>query len=279
MSGCELKLNAMPDTNILLRALDTRWRRLRKDWRRARRRFSGRSIHDLRVASRRLIAVLDTLRSMADDPEIQKCRRRIKKSLGALSPLRDVHVQHSYLSKMSRRFPQLERFQKSLSAKEDRIARKVQRLLKKDLKLGRVIDRIKKGAETRRDSKAMIRILDRRYREVLRLAGKVDPADPATIHRLRLAFKRFRYTAEVVQPLVKTDVTKARLRQFHAFQTMLGGIQDIDVLSARLEQWAGKEKKRTEKLQPVLKELERRKEKQIAACVRSANRFFPLWKI
>jgi len=82
----------MSDQNILIRALDTRWRRLRKEWDRTRSKYSKDAVHDLRVAARRLIAVLDTLRSLVDDPEIEECRRRVKKSLGALSPLRDVQV-------------------------------------------------------------------------------------------------------------------------------------------------------------------------------------------
>ena len=89
------------------------------------------------MAARRLIALLDTLRSLVDDPEIEECRRRVKKSLGALSPLRDVQVQRLSVSKMARRFRQLKGFQKSLTEKEARAARKVKKLLRKGAKLGR----------------------------------------------------------------------------------------------------------------------------------------------
>ena len=115
----------MPDDNILVRALDSRWRRLRKEWDRTRNNYSEDAVHDLRVASRRMIAVLDTLRGLADDPEIEECRRRVKKSLGALSPLRDVHVQRLSVSRLARRFPQLKGFANSLAQKEARAARKV----------------------------------------------------------------------------------------------------------------------------------------------------------
>lgn len=269
----------MSDQNILIRALDTRWRRLRKEWDRTRSKYSKDAVHDLRVAARRLIAVLDTLRSLVDDPEIEECRRRVKKSLGALSPLRDVQVQRLSVSKMARRFPQLKGFQKSLTEKEARAARKVKKLLRKGTKLGLVIAQAKSAAEDQVDDKAIIRVADKRYREVIRLGKMVDPSNTATIHRMRLAFKKFRYTAEVVQPLIKKEVTSARLRQFHAFQTMMGNIQDIEVLSAKLTKWARKEEKRIEDLKPVLAELDRQKEKAVTTFMNSAHKVHTFWKM
>ena len=269
----------MADTNILLQGLVTGWRQLRKDWRQTRREYSQDAVHDLRVASRRLIAVLDTLGSLVDDPEIQECRRRVKKSLGALSPLRDAQVQSAYISKMERRYPQLKDFQKILNDKEARIARKVQKLLKKGPKLGRAIAKAKRHAEDHTDNKAILGILDRRYLEVIRLAKKVDRTDAATIHQMRLAFKCFRYTAEVAQPLIRRKVTKARLKQFHAFQTMMGDIQDVEVLSSRVAKWAEQEKKRIERLKPVLLALERQKEKDVDAFMDSAHQVYSFWNV
>jgi len=269
----------MSDQNILVKALDTRWRRLRKDWERTRRKYSENAVHDLRVASRRVIAVLDTLRSLVDDPDIQDCRRRVKKSLGALGPLRDVQVQQSYVSKMMLRFPELKKFETSLSAKKDRIVRKVQKRLKQGPKLGSAIAKAKRRAEGRMNNNATIGIVHRRYREVIRLSKKLDPAETATIHRMRLAFKRFRYAAEVVRPLIKKEVTNAHLRQFHAFQTMMGDVQDLEVLSMRLAKWAGKEQKRTDQLKPALEELDRQKETAIAIFMNSAHKVHSFWKV
>jgi CHAD domain-containing protein len=268
----------MPDNNILIRALDTRWRRLRKEWDRTRRHYSEDAVHDLRVASRRLIAVLDTLQSLVDNPEIQQCRRRVKKSLGALGPLRDLQVQLLSVTKLARRFAQLKRFQKSLTEKEARTAKGVRKLLKKGPKLGRAIAQVKSCIEGRLNEKAIIGIVDKRYREVIRLGKLVDPSDTATIHRVRLAFKKFRYTAEVVRPLIKNEVTSARLKQFHAFQTMMGNIQDTEVLSAKLAKWAGKKEKRIEDVKPALAELDRQKEKAVATFMKSAHRVHAFWK-
>ena len=269
----------MPEKNILLQAFDARWLRLRKEWNRTQHRYSEGAVHDLRVASRRLIAVLETLRDVVDDPQIQECRRRVKKSLAALSPFRDVHVQSQRVSRLTRRYPQLKPFLSKLNDQEARNVRKVQKVLKKGPKVSSVIAKAKKRAEEHLDdNELVVGILDKRHAEVIRLAEKVDPTDTATIHRTRLAFKRFRYTAEIVQPLTKNVVTKARLKEFHAFQTMMGDIQDVEVLSARLAKWAGREEKRSEELRPVLLELERQKQKNVATFMESLDKLHSFWR-
>ena len=59
----------------------------------------------------------------------------------------------------------------------------------------------------------------------------LDPAAMEALHRMRLAFKRYRYAAEVFFPLfpAATEETAERL---HSFQTLLGTIHDFDVILA-----------------------------------------------
>jgi len=59
----------------------------------------------------------------------------------------------------------------------------------------------------------------------------LDPAHPEALHRMRLAFKKYRYAAETLLPLFPkaTEETSMRL---HAFQTLLGTIHDCDVILA-----------------------------------------------
>lgn len=269
----------MAKTGILWKALDTRWRRLQKDWDRARRKFSNSAIHDLRVASRRMIAALDTLRSLVDDPAIDECRRQIKKLLGALSPLRDVQVQQGIVAKMASRFDHLKGFQKSLKQREGRIAKKAQKLLKKRPKTGRDMKKAMQLAKGQSDAAAITGVLDKRFDEVIALAGAIDTNDTATIHRMRLAFKKFRYTAEVVRRLVKDEMTAERLKQLHAFQTMMGNIQDMEVLSARLLKWSGKDEQRMKEMQPVIADIDRQKQENIRIFLGSMAQVYSFWHV
>ena len=267
----------MAEKNILLKAFDDRWRRLRNEWDRTRRKYSESSVHDLRVASRRLIAVLDTLRNLLHDPVLRDCRRRVKKSLDTLGPLRDVHVQRAFISTMTPRYPQLEGFERSLASKEDRAVRQVQKVLERSPGLGHAMAQARRHARKNIKKDTVVKFIDKRFRKVLDLEARLDRSDTQTIHDMRLAFKKFRYTCEVAQPIIKKRVTVEQLKKFRSFQTMMGDIQDIEVLTAALSQWANRIGAEAE-LQPVFKELKNEREKRIEVFMASAGELHTFWK-
>jgi CHAD domain-containing protein len=72
------------------------------------------------------------------------------------------------------------------------------------------------------------------FRRVVILRRQIKRNQPATIHHMRVAFKRFRYTAELLQPFLP-HFTPERLARMKDFQTAAGNIQDVVVLLARLD--------------------------------------------
>jgi len=267
----------MAENNTLLKALDVRWRKLQKEWDRTRKKYSEDSVHDLRVASRRLIAVLETLLEIHKHSDIEDCRKRVKKLLDGLSPLRDIHVQRATVSQMVSPFPQLKDFEKSLADKEGRTAKKVQKLLKRVPKIDNAIVRARRHAKKGIEKDDILKVIDRRYRKVVSLAARVDPSNTATIHSMRLAFKKFRYTCEVAHPVIRNIVTAQRLEEFHAFQTMMGDIQDLEVLSARLGKWTEKHRKETD-MEPVFGQLRADREGKIVTFVASVGQVHTFWQ-
>jgi CHAD domain-containing protein len=267
----------MAENNTLLKALDVRWRKLQKEWDRTREKYSEDSVHDLRVASRRLIAVLEILLEIHKQSDVEDCRKRVKKLLDGLSPLRDLHVQRATVSQMVNRFPQLKNFEKNLTDKEGRTAKKVQKLLKRVLKIDKLILRTRRHAKKGIENDDILKVIDRRYRKVLSIAARVDPANTDTIHSLRLAFKKFRYTCEVAHSIIRTVVPAERLEEFHAFQTMMGDIQDIEVLSARLGKWTEKHRKETD-MEPVFEQLRADREGKIVMFVASVGQVHTFWQ-
>jgi CHAD domain-containing protein len=269
----------MSDKNILLDALDTHWRRLRKEWHQNRKKDSEAAVHDLRVASRRLLAVLDTLESLVGDSGIKESRRPVKKLLQSLSSLRDAHVQAAYISKMIRSFPELKPFKNSFDKKQQNRVKKRRKLFAKPLGLGHAITKAKRRAKKGFDTSAIVGVVDKRFHEVLELAELVDRFNTKTIHEMRLSFKRFRYSAELVQPLIRRKLSRSRLKQFHAFQAMMGDIQDMEVLSSKLVKWVGKNQESAPGLKPVLEELARRKDKNIDVFMESFPKVRSFWKL
>src|SRR5690242_4343518 len=64
------------------------------------------------------------------------------------------------------------------------------------------------------------------FRRVLILRRQIRRSAPRTIHRMRVAFKRFRYTAELLQPILP-EFTPQRLERMKDFQDAAGKIQDV----------------------------------------------------
>jgi hypothetical protein len=61
--------------------------------------------------------------------------------------------------------------------------------------------------------------------------GALDPSNPDALHRMRLAFKKYRYAWEVIEPLLPRAARNGGKR-LHDFQTLLGAIHDCDVILA-----------------------------------------------
>ena len=73
------------------------------------------------------------------------------------------------------------------------------------------------------------------FAEVIAARRRVRRDAPATLHRLRVAFKRFRYVSELLEPLVP-GLTPRQLDRMKKYQAAAGDIQDLQVLLARLAQ-------------------------------------------
>jgi hypothetical protein len=66
------------------------------------------------------------------------------------------------------------------------------------------------------------------YRNVIALRKEIDPGNVETIHRLRVAFKKFRYTIEPLRGFM-TEFPPESMRDIKSLQEALGSLQDTDV--------------------------------------------------
>jgi CHAD domain-containing protein len=77
----------------------------------------------------------------------------------------------------------------------------------------------------------------RTYTRALRALKDVNTADPTTIHRLRVAFKKVRYAAEILTPLLPW-MTRSRRKWMQEYQTLMGEVQDAEVMIAGVRRYA-----------------------------------------
>jgi CHAD domain-containing protein len=272
---------------ILLEAFDARWKKYRKELRRCGKECSEESVHDLRVATRRLVGWIDIVQLTMPDKRLQKVRQVLKKQFDRLSPLRDIQVQILSINGMISRYPQLEPFLTILLLRE-------QRLLKS-------IARVVAGAETRtmsgvftsvrRTIRSRLALPAVRHALLTALQGaaasaftrtvdslkKTRPDDTTSIHHLRVTFKKFRYMLEMLAPLL--GVTKEQVKAMNAYQDRMGDVQDIEVLVSNVNAFALRRRRvRTRSLLPVHQELARQRAARIEAFMRSADDLLTFWE-
>lgn len=215
----------------------------RKRLERCQENFSEKAVHNLRTETRRILALLDVIEALHFQGSLKKLRKTFKKRLDSFDDLRDTHVQLVLLTPLWPKFPEARDLKKHLGKCEQRLVSELSCQIQtaKSGKLNRGLKEIEKSlrqcAKTPphgRSSEVAQTLLGGAFRRVLALRRHIQRNQPKTIHRMRVAFKRFRYTAELLQPFLP-HVTSQHLARMKDFQAAAGNIQDVAVLLARLE--------------------------------------------
>jgi len=227
------KMNVQQNNALILAALDERWENYRRQVKTCRQEFSEEAVHDLRVSTRRFLAILDIARAIDPHPRIQKMRRFLKDQLDDLDDLRDVQVMLVEGSETIENFLDLKSFEAHLEEQEKHLLRWARKQINA-LKLSELKKRIEKISEALKKriveesfSAQLFRTVDNAYLRTMQAYVQVDASQPSTIHRLRLAFKKFRYMSEVIQPLIP-DYPESHFEHMHQYQSTMGDIQDIE---------------------------------------------------
>jgi CHAD domain-containing protein len=202
------------------------------------------TIHDTRVAIRRLRSTLRVFAKMLDASQIGDMDGELKWFAGLLGDVRDCQVQ-------------LNRFGEALEDLPD------------ELILGPVKSRIRnhlQGIELPARTRVTEAMGSARYRDLMavlrrwraepplhgatnalrnrarragrkadrRLSAALESGDAAMLHRARKAAKRARYAAELYRPLDKPKRAKRTIKHYKRIQTVLGDHQDCAVASEEL---------------------------------------------
>src|SRR5260370_15403555 len=119
----------------LLSSFDKSWNEFSQAWKKARAKASERSVHDLRVNTRRLIAALELARVLSRRDNILKLQRRFKRVLKRMGTLRDVQVQLESVSQI-RKMDVIAGFKRRLKRRERQ-------------EIGRIHGELKRGRKQR----------------------------------------------------------------------------------------------------------------------------------
>jgi CHAD domain-containing protein len=273
--------STMKPAEKLLASFDALWDQFSTAWKKAKRDASEKSIHDLRVSTRRLISTLEMSRILSKNSEIPKLQSRFKKVLKHTGRLRDTQVRLESLSEP--KMPDTElvnEFRRMLKRRERRQIEGIRGALKRGTKrrltngFKDVRNGIVKLADRLADARiqqSLQRLLKERRNEFLQARRRFQPADEQSLHLMRIALKKLRYTVEAAQPVIGNQAGK-RSREMHAFQQLLGNTRDVQLFRLELDEWASK-KGRKIAIVPLLEQLDETSRQHLDKIVESVVAF------
>jgi len=265
---------------LLLEALEKRWKNYRAEIKHGRTEFSNEVVHDLRVATRRMLAFIQLWNLILPHPRLKKMTRAFKDQLNDFDDLRDTQVILTKLSEIIDELPQLKDFQKHLQSTEERLLRTLHKKIKQ-LEIDEISKRVRKThaaieAESNNDLRSQImHAVDEAYLNIKQRQEWVDLTRSVTIHRVRVAFKTFRYMIEIVQPFLK-DFPDENLKRMNDYQDLMGEVQDSEVFAQTLEDFS--EDAPIADPEPVRHYSERRHAAAISAYAEAVNQINNFWR-
>lgn len=213
----------------------------------------GDSLHDFRVALRRLRSALKAFRPWLDGRVKRRHERRLKRLANATNQARDAEVQRAWLESQ-RSALSLERHLAGYEWMVERIGTLARRGPQRD----RVVRRYRRlsgtlGARLARSGDAhstptlgaVLGVLLRR--QVLALREALDaaevPGDDGYLHQARIEGKRLRYLLEPLKGFAGADASEP-VRRLKVLQDVLGELHDSSLLAEELRRALRKARRR-----------------------------------
>jgi CHAD domain-containing protein len=275
-----------PDTlEVLTRSLKNRWKGYRKRLKRCQRKLSERTVHDLRVEARRLLSLLDLLAHFLAPGRIETAQAVLKRHLDTFDELRDTQVQLAMVAELQKKFSAARCFHRFLKKREARLcclARKDAKRLR-NKSLGKLVNvclddarqRLKASGE-RQANFWLVRSIARAFEITHKLETRIDPQDTHSIHRTRIAFKKFRYMLEALAGHLPW-ANERLLTGLRLYQASMGAIQDAEVLLRAFEKFLRKEKAEARPALELMRELQRRRQQLIRTYLSAADHLSDFW--
>jgi CHAD domain-containing protein len=201
------------------------------------------SVHQARVASRRLRAALPVLGIQADNDALDRADRRVRRITRALGPVRELDVTLLLLAELEKKgvAPTRAIGRVRLAVTEERQKRRRDMLAEiTPTRLDKLRKRLVRVAapESRRaekgsaldeaNAKAATRAVE--LKSAIERAGGIYLAE--RLHRVRVAAKKLRYALEIQRELTKSRST-AQLNRLKLQQDLLGRMHDLEILIDR----------------------------------------------
>jgi CHAD domain-containing protein len=201
------------------------------------------SVHQARVASRRLREALPVLGTRADADALDRAGRRVRRITRALGPVRELDVTLLLLAELEGKGTAPKRAIARVRAAvvEERLKRRramlaeikpsrLDKLRKKLVRVATPESRATATGDALAEAATQAAQRARKLRAAIDRAGGIYLAD--RLHRVRIEAKKLRYALEIQRELTRSRAT-ARLMRLKHQQDLLGRIHDLEILIER----------------------------------------------
>jgi CHAD domain-containing protein len=192
------------------------------------------AVHDLRVMIRRTRTLLEIGREVFGRFQADEVRRALTEVQRATGALRDEEVLLEIMTSLSLHTTDLSGWIATRRRREKRLRSAVRSLVRYDglaegrALLGALLTFRVKPSRDKRLVKFARRAVEAAQREVER---RRTPSEHArALHRLRVSYKRLRYTAETFADVLPPELSGGLARNAAGFQRRIGAVHDVDVV-------------------------------------------------
>ncbi len=221
-------------------ALDSLWCKYRKRLKTCRQDVSEDNVHELRISTRRLLALIELLRTLHPQATLGKLRKTLKHQLDGFDELRDTQVMLLEIANSMQLLPELAPFLSYLQQRERQLLQETGPhiaslrqgwLRRKIQKAGRCFKT--RTAKTDLNT-AVLNAIDKVYATALERYLAIAADDLASIHHLRIPLKKLRYMLASVRSMIP-DLPENHSHYLQNYLTRMGDIQNSAVLIRALE--------------------------------------------
>jgi len=178
--------------------------------------------------------------------------------------------------------PDLKPFEEYLLAREKKLLRKARKDIK-NIQLSELKKRVEKSHTALEENAKgsdwtarLLSVVDQAYARAMQAFGQVEASQPASIHRFRVAFKKFRYMVEIVHPVLQ-GYPAGHLKQMHDYQSWMGDVQDAEVFLGALAEFA-EQMEDSAMPAPVRESFENRRAEMVAKFIEGKEEIQLFWR-
>jgi len=208
------------------------------------------SVHQARVASRRLREALPVLGTRADEEALDRVQKRVRRITRALGPVRELDVTLLLLAELEGKEAAparaIERVRKAVIEERQKRRRdmldeitpsRLDKLTRRLVRVAAPATRPHVPRNALAEAAAQSANRARRLRAAIDHAGGIYLAD--RLHRVRVQAKKLRYALEIQRELMRSRST-AGLNRLKTEQDLLGRMHDLEILIDHAREAQGK---------------------------------------